>query len=104
MDTRVATAPLSSRRYGAVNWLGLKTLIQREVQRIYVINRTPARAEELRKAFGARVHPARWDEITGLLGATLPNRDGVRMIGDNGKASLFDGRRNELRADVAFAE
>lgn len=33
MDTRVATAPLSSRRYGAVNWLGLRTLIQREVQR-----------------------------------------------------------------------
>jgi ABC-2 type transport system permease protein len=33
MDTRVSTAPLSSRHYGAVNWLGLQTLIQREVQR-----------------------------------------------------------------------
>lgn len=33
MDTRVEAAPLTSRRYGAVNWLGLQTLIQREVQR-----------------------------------------------------------------------
>jgi DNA-directed RNA polymerase subunit beta len=38
---------------------------------------------------------AREDEITGLLGATLPNRDGERMIGENGKASLFDGRSGE---------
>jgi DNA-directed RNA polymerase subunit beta len=38
---------------------------------------------------------AREDEITGLLGSTLPNRDGVRMIGDDGKASLFDGRSGE---------
>ncbi|HNN49237.1 MAG TPA: DNA-directed RNA polymerase subunit beta, partial [Marmoricola sp.] len=35
---------------------------------------------------------AREDEIVGLLGASLPNRDGVRMVGQNGKASLFDGR------------
>src|ERR1700741_3567541 len=34
MDTGVsASIPLSSRHYGAVNWLGLKTLIQREVKR-----------------------------------------------------------------------
>ncbi len=33
MDTSVTTTPLTSRRYGAVNWLGLQTLIQREVQR-----------------------------------------------------------------------
>jgi len=38
---------------------------------------------------------AREDEITGLLGATLPNRDGDRLIGRNGKASLFDGRSGE---------
>ena len=35
------------------------------------------------------------DEITGLLGATIPNRDGVRMIDETGKASLFDGRSGE---------
>jgi ABC-2 type transport system permease protein len=33
MDAHVETAPLSSRQYGAVNWIGLQTLIQREVQR-----------------------------------------------------------------------
>jgi DNA-directed RNA polymerase subunit beta len=38
---------------------------------------------------------AREDEIIGLLGATLPTRDGVRLIDDTGKASLFDGRSGE---------
>jgi DNA-directed RNA polymerase subunit beta len=42
---------------------------------------------------------AREDEITGLLGATTPNRDGVRLIGDTGKANLFDGRSGEPFAD-----
>jgi DNA-directed RNA polymerase subunit beta len=38
---------------------------------------------------------AREDEIIGLLGSTPLNRDGVRMIDDTGKASLFDGRSGE---------
>ncbi len=38
---------------------------------------------------------AKEDEITGLLGSTLPNRDGNRLIGEGGKASLFDGRSGE---------
>jgi ABC-2 type transport system permease protein len=33
MDARVETAPVTSRHYGPVNWLGLQTLIQREVNR-----------------------------------------------------------------------
>jgi len=33
--------------------------------------------------------------ITGLLEATLPNRDGQRLVGRNGKANLFDGRTGE---------
>lgn len=33
MDTQVTAAPLTSRHYGAVNWMGLQTLIQREIQR-----------------------------------------------------------------------
>ncbi len=33
MDTRVEIASLASRRYGAVNWLGLQTLIWREIHR-----------------------------------------------------------------------
>ncbi|CAI9399591.1 DNA-directed RNA polymerase subunit beta [Nocardioides sp. T2.26MG-1] len=38
---------------------------------------------------------AREDEIIGLLGATIPNRDGQRVIDETGKASLFDGRSGE---------
>ncbi len=38
---------------------------------------------------------AREDEIVGLLGSTLPTRDGVRLVGANGKARLFDGRSGE---------
>jgi DNA-directed RNA polymerase subunit beta len=38
---------------------------------------------------------AKEDEIVGLLGSTLPNRDGVRVVGSNGKARLFDGRSGE---------
>jgi len=38
---------------------------------------------------------AKEDEIVGLLGSTLPNRDGVRVVGSNGKANLFDGRSGE---------
>src|SRR6202044_724304 len=38
---------------------------------------------------------AREEEITGLLGSTLPNRDGDQMIGSTGKTLLFDGRTGE---------
>uniref|UniRef100_UPI001CE47AB9 DNA-directed RNA polymerase subunit beta n=1 Tax=Nocardia sp. JCM 34519.1 TaxID=2876119 RepID=UPI001CE47AB9 len=38
---------------------------------------------------------AREEELTGLLGSTLPNRDGERMVDANGKAQLFDGRSGE---------
>jgi DNA-directed RNA polymerase subunit beta len=39
---------------------------------------------------GAREH-----EITGLLASTLPNRDGKRLIGGDGKGQLYDGRTGE---------
>jgi DNA-directed RNA polymerase subunit beta len=35
------------------------------------------------------------EEITGLLKCTLPNRDGQRLVGPDGKARLFDGRTGE---------
>ncbi len=38
---------------------------------------------------------AREEEITGLLGSTLPNADGQRMVNSDGKARLFDGRTGE---------
>ena len=58
-------------------------LLTREVQRVYVINRTRDRAEELRKQFGARMFPAAWEEITGLLGGAglLVNTTTLGMAG-----------------------
>src|SRR5256714_3918495 len=38
---------------------------------------------------------AREEEITGLLDATLPTRDGVQLINGTGKARLFDGRSGQ---------
>jgi DNA-directed RNA polymerase subunit beta len=38
---------------------------------------------------------AKEEEITGLLGATMPNRDGERMVAQDGKAVLLDGRSGE---------
>jgi shikimate dehydrogenase len=58
-------------------------LIAREVERIYVVNRTVERAQVLRKKFGARVHVAGWDETTGLLGGAglLVNTTTLGMVG-----------------------
>ncbi len=58
-------------------------LIQRNVGRIYVINRTIEHAEALKKKFGARVHVARWEETTGLLGGAglLVNTTTMGMVG-----------------------
>ncbi|MFD6156371.1 DNA-directed RNA polymerase subunit beta [Nocardia sp. NPDC060256] len=38
---------------------------------------------------------ARDEELTGLLGSTLPNRDGDVLVGADGKATLLDGRSGE---------
>jgi DNA-directed RNA polymerase subunit beta len=38
---------------------------------------------------------AKQDEIQGLLSSTLTTRDGVRLVGPDGKAQLFDGRSGE---------
>jgi shikimate dehydrogenase len=58
-------------------------LIAREVGRIYVVNRTPERAQVLKKKFGARVRIAGWDETTGLLGGAglLVNTTTLGMVG-----------------------
>ncbi|WP_167100536.1 DNA-directed RNA polymerase subunit beta [Amycolatopsis granulosa] len=38
---------------------------------------------------------AKEEELTGLLASTRPNRDGERMVKENGKATLLDGRSGE---------
>jgi shikimate dehydrogenase len=42
-------------------------LVLRGVARVVVVNRTPGRAANLRRRFGERVHPARWEERNALL-------------------------------------
>jgi shikimate dehydrogenase len=58
-------------------------LLAREVGRVYVINRTEARAKALRKKFGARIQVAGWEETTGLLGGAglLVNTTTLGMVG-----------------------
>lgn len=58
-------------------------LLAREVGRIYVINRTQARAMALQKKFGARLKVVGWEETTGLLGGAglLVNTTTLGMVG-----------------------
>jgi shikimate dehydrogenase len=58
-------------------------LLAREVGRVYVINRSPERAQALKKKFGARVRLAGWDETGGLLGGAglLVNTTTLGMVG-----------------------
>lgn len=42
-------------------------LVEHGVDRVHVVNRTLSRAEDLRRRFGPRVHPARWQAMPGLL-------------------------------------
>ena len=58
-------------------------LLQREVGRVYIINRTRDRAQALKKKFGSRVHLAGWNETTGLLGGAgiLVNTTTLGMVG-----------------------
>jgi shikimate dehydrogenase len=55
----------------------------RGVQRIHVVNRTLERAVALRQEFGARVNPARWEEVDGLLSSAslLVNTTSLGMTG-----------------------
>jgi DNA-directed RNA polymerase subunit beta len=56
----------------------------------------PARAAEPGSRLATPVFDgAREEEITGLLASTLPTPDGLRLVGGDGKARLFDGRSGE---------
>jgi len=58
-------------------------LLERGAGLIHVANRTLARAQDLRDAFGKRVHPVRWEETGGLLGGAhlLVNTTSLGMAG-----------------------
>jgi shikimate dehydrogenase len=79
-------------------------LFAREVQRISVINRTPARAQALQKQFGARVHAARWDETATLLGGAglLVNTTTLGMVGQPALDIELRGPASMVVADLVY--
>jgi shikimate dehydrogenase len=58
-------------------------LNERGVKRIHVVNRTLDRATALRREFGKRINPVRWEELGGLLSSAglLVNTTSLGMTG-----------------------
>lgn len=58
-------------------------LIERGIATVHVVNRTLAKAEELRTRFGLAVHPAAWSDLPALLphAALLANATSLGMHG-----------------------
>ena len=79
-------------------------LLTRDVRRIYLVNRTPARAEILRKKFGAAVHLANWDELTGLLGGAglLVNTTSLGMAGQPPLEINLRGPPSLVVSDIVY--
>lgn len=80
-------------------------LLQRDVRRIYVVNRTPERAQALSKKFGARVIAAGWDETTGLLGGAglLVNTTTLGMVGQPPLPINLRCQASLVVADLVYA-
>jgi shikimate dehydrogenase len=80
-------------------------LLQRDVRRIYVVNRTPERAQALAKKFGARVIAAGWDETTGLLGGAglLVNTTTLGMVGQPPLSINLRCQASLVVADLVYA-
>jgi shikimate dehydrogenase len=80
-------------------------LLAREVQRVYVINRTLERAQALQKQFGARVRAAGWDETTGLLGGAglLVNTTTLGMVGQPPLEINLRCPESLVVADIVYA-
>jgi shikimate dehydrogenase len=57
--------------------------LERGLGEIHVVNRTLAKAEEIRARFGSAIHPASWEDLPRLLRDTrlLANATSVGMIG-----------------------
>jgi shikimate dehydrogenase len=80
-------------------------LLQRDVRRIYVINRTLERAQALNKKFGSRVIAATWDETTGLLGGAglLVNTTTLGMVGQPPLPINLRCQASLVVADLVYA-
>jgi shikimate dehydrogenase len=80
-------------------------LLQREAERIYILNRTRARSELLQARFGNQVYPAAWDEMTGLLGgaALLVNATSLGMTGQERLEVNLRCRPSLVVADLVYS-
>lgn len=80
-------------------------LLQRDVRRVHVINRTPERSQALAKKFGARVIAAGWDETTGLLGGAglLVNTTTLGMTGQPPLPINLRCQASLVVADLVYA-
>lgn len=83
----------------------VSALLAREVKRICVVNRTRERALALQQQFGARVQPAGWDEIGGLLGGAglLVNTTMLGMVGQPPLEIDLRGAAAPVVADLVYA-
>ncbi|MGH6771288.1 MAG: shikimate dehydrogenase [Xanthobacteraceae bacterium] len=81
-------------------------LIERGTERIHVANRSFERAQALRKQFGARIHPLRWEEVGGLLASAglLVNATSLGMTGHS-PLEINVGRlpASAVVADIVYA-
>ncbi len=81
-------------------------LLQHDIARIHVVNRSLARAVALREQFGERINPLRWDALNGVLsGAGLVVN--TTSLGMTGHAPLIVDlgllSPNAVVADVVYA-
>jgi shikimate dehydrogenase len=81
-------------------------LVERDISRIVVVNRNVDRALALRKVYGDRIKPQRWEELNGLLAGAglLVNTTSLGMTG-NPPLSINLGRLpvSAVVADVVYA-
>jgi shikimate dehydrogenase len=81
-------------------------LIERECERIHVVNRTPGRADALAARFGAAVQPAYWSALPRLLtrAGLLVNTTSLGMTGQPPlEVDLGRLRREAAVADLVYA-
>ncbi len=114
LDNLDASAPSWDRGLGKAVVLGaggaaravVYALLERGVDHVVVANRTQRRAEALRERFGARVHPARWDERNAALddAALVVNTTTLGMAGQP-DLSIEVGRLpgHSVVADLVYA-
>jgi shikimate dehydrogenase len=80
-------------------------LLERGMPRVLIANRTAARAEALAEAFGAAVHPVRWDQARERLAETrlLVNTTTLGMAGQPPLTIALDRLpANAVVADIVY--